>query len=336
MVDQIADISGTPMPTGYVDSPAARVEVASAFSAAGIDISGKQVAGEFQRKLAEGVAYVNLHDAEADFVKRMGSSLVTCRRAVLEGILSPLDQRTGICNGCSHSTAAWLAWVNRFIRAGDCPVPREVTFLCGYLLGRQGLRGDSGAYPNYTAKGFHDIGVLPIDCGGKYKFRDMTIYQQEDVCVALRDNPLLLPEWVDAMGPLKTRVFNPASGSLVADCMYSFYPVTFGTSMQGRTSPNPGGFSGLYMLRDPWGRPAGHETCGSGAGTYRGRAFILKTESWWGADFYPGTNFPKHRVTIQTDNGPRLLYPGQEAIWLDEWMQYKPECWAYAWPGSAS
>jgi hypothetical protein len=333
----IVDISTIQMPMGYVDCQVARADVASAFAAAGVDISGKTVAGEFQRKLSQGVSYINLHDFEVDFIRGQGASLVKSRRPVLDcGILSPLDQKTGICDGCSHSTAAWLAWVARFVNAGDCPVPREVTFLAPYLMGRQGLRGDSGAYPNYTCKGYYENGVLPVDAGGKYKLRDMTIYQQEDVCVALRDNPVLLAEWLDAMAPLKTRVFNPNSGSLVADCIASYYPVTFGTCMQGNTAPNPGGVASLYVLRDPWMRPAGHETVGSGIAAYRGRIILLRSESWFGANFFPGGSFPGHRVAIHTDNGTKLLYPGQSAVWLDEWMNANVECWGVGWPGSAA
>src|SRR5207245_36517 len=134
-----------------------------------------------------------------------------------------LAQQTGICNGCSHSCAPWLSWCFRFVNSGDCPVPREVTFLGGYLLGREmGLlsRGDSGAFPNYTAKGYHELGVLPVDAAGKYNFRDMTPEQQESICIALRDKPSLLSEWVAAMAPLKTRVYSPNQAALVADCLF--------------------------------------------------------------------------------------------------------------------
>lgn len=333
----MTDISQTPMPMGYVDCPVARADVASAFAAAGVDISGKTVEGEFKRKLSQGTFYVNLHDAEVDFIRGQGGSLVKSKRSVLDcGILSPLDQKTGICDGCSHSTAAWLAWVNRYVRSGDCPIPREVTFLAPYLMGRQGLRGDNGAYPNYTCKGYYENGVLPVDCGGKYDFRNLTIYQQEDLCVQMRDNPVLLAEWRDAMAPLKTRIFNPNSGSLVADCVFSFYPVTFGSSMQINTAPNPGGVSSLYQLRDGWGRPAGHETACSGAYSYQGRVYGLKTESWFGADYFPGGKFPEHRITVQTDEGQKLLYPGQGAFEMSSWMAANPECWAVGWPGSAA
>lgn len=319
-------------PLGYVDSPEARAEVTSAFAAAGVDISGNSVAGEWQRLMSQGVAYINLHDAEVDFTRAMGSSLVKSRRAVMDcGVFSPLDQQTGICNGCSHSCAGWLSWVNRYVNSGDCPVPREVLFLAPYLLGRAGLRGDSGAYPNYTCKGFHELGVLPVDCGGKYKFREMTIYQQEDLCVQMRDNPRFGPEWIESMAPLKTRVYFPQGSSLVADCIASRYPVTFGTSVQNTEAPNPGGISGIYRLN------GGHETCGSGLASYKGRTILLKTESWWGANYFPGSKFgPSYRITIQTDAGPKLLYPGQGAMWLDEWMRYGPECWAVGWPGSAA
>lgn len=337
MTGTFADLSSIPMPMGYVDCPIARAEVASAFSAAGVDISGRSVEGEFQRKVSQGICYINLHDAEVDFIRGQMQSLVKSNRPITEsGVLSPLDQKTGICNGCSHSTAAWLAWVNRFVNAGDCPVPREVTFIGAYLLGRQGLQGDSGAYPNYTAKGYHELGVLPIDCKGRYNFLNMSIYEQEDVCVSLRDNPSFQSAWIDAMAPLKARVFNPEAASLVADCVASFYPVTFGSSMQINVAPNPGGISGLYQLRDFWGRPAGHETVCSGVFTYQGETYGLKTESWFGADYFPGGKFKEHRITVQTDNGPKLLYPGQGAFKLSPWMSYKPECWAIGWPGSAA
>lgn len=327
----------TPMPMGYVNCPIARAAVKQSFAAAGVDLTTKSIHGEWARKKAEGVAYINLHDAEADFIRRQGPSLIRSRRNVMDcGVLQPISQRTGICNGCSHSVSGWLSWVNRFVRSGDCLVPREVTFIGGYLLGRQGLRGDSGAYPNYTAKGYHDIGVLPIDAGGKYNFRDMTPEQQESICEAMRDNPELSAEWLAAMAPLKSRVFNPDDAESVADCLASYYPVTFGSSMQTNVAPNPGGISSLYQLRDGWGRPAGHETAGSGLAVYKGRDILLKTESWWGANYYPGGAFPEHRVTIMTDDGPKLLYPGQGAMWLDEWMSHQPECWAYGWPGSAA
>jgi len=330
------DIIKNPPPMGYVDCPKARADVASAFAAAGVDISGKSVQGEFQRQIAQGNCYINLHDYEADFISRQMQTLVKSHRNIIGGVLQPFSQRTGICNGCSHSTAPWLSWCYRFVNSGDCAVPREVTFLGGYFLGRQGLSGDSGAYPNYTAKGYHDIGVLPVDCGGKYDFANMTPEQQESICEALRDNPVLLKEWVAAMHPLKSRVFSPQDGNLVADCLASGYAVTFGSSAQINNAPNPGGVSSLYVLRDAWGRPAGHETCGSGVYTYRGEVFGMKTESWYGANYYPGGAFPEHRITVQTDAGPKLLYPGQGAFKLSDWMSYKPECWAYAWPGSAA
>lgn len=333
----IHDIIANPPPMGYVDCPEARAAVAASFAAAGVDLSGKPVAGEFKRQIAAGNCYINLHDYEADFIRGQGSALVKGNRNILGGVLQPLSQRTGICNGCSHSCAPWLSWCYRFVNSGDCPIPREVTVLGGYLLGRQGLRGDSGAYPNYTAKGYHDIGVLPVDAGGKYRFDQMTPEEQEDVCIALRDAPSLRPEWVAAMALLKTRVFSIATADLVADCIASGYAVTFGSSMQMNVAPNPGGISSLYQLRDGWGRPAGHETTCSGIATLKGRVMGFKTESWLGANWYPSGNFPSHQITIQTDAGPKTLYPGQGAFWLDDWMnQGTPECWAYSYPGSAT
>lgn len=319
-------------PTGYVDSPEARAEVKAAFAASGIDISGENVAGEWQRKLSQGICYINLHDAEFDFIRGQGSSLVKSLRPVMDcGILRPFHQLTGICNGCSHSTGGWLSWVNRFVMAGDCPVPREVTFLGAYLLGRNGLRGDSGAYPNYTCKAYHDLGVLPVDCGGKYDLLNMTPEQQENLCVMMRDNPVFAREWLDAMAPLKTRVNSPQGAALVADSIASYYPTTFGAGVQNSVAPANGGISSIYSLGGQ-----GHETCGTGLASYKGRTILLKTESWFGMDGFPGKNFPGYRVVIMTDAGPKTLWPGQGAVWLDDWMRYGPECWAIGWPGSAA
>ena len=330
-------------PTGYVDSPKAREVQLDAFAAAGVDLTTRTVAGEFQRLVSQGVSYLNLHDAEADFIRGAGAGLVRSLRNITPcGILEPFGQQTGICNGCSHSTGAWLSWCNRFVASGDCPEPREVTFLGGYLLGRELTmlsRGDSGAFPSYTIAGFHDFGVLPVDCGGKFNLRALPPHgptSQESLCVQMRDRPGLYPEWLAAMHPLKTRVFQPTNEASVLDCLASRYAVTFGSSYQARESSRANPVSALYMLTDGWGRPTGHETCGSGFFVYRGRAGLLKTESWWNANQYPGGDHHEKRVVIQTDSGPRQLYRGQCAIWADEWMRSRPESWAVGWPGSAA
>ncbi len=322
-------------PLGYVfDQDVIDLNVA-AFAAAGVDLHSGKFNGACEAKIEAGIAYENLQDYTRDFINGEGSRLVKSqRRIAASGILEPFGQVTGICDGCSFSEGAWVAWCVNFVRNGQGPVPREVLFVAPYLLGRGNLRGDSGAYPSYSAKGYHDVGVLPVDCGGRFEFRDMQphgIGSQEAVAVQLRDTPRLLPEWLAAMAPLRTRVFKPQSPWSLADCLASGFPVTVGSSKQITPAPVGGdGVSRLVQLR------GGHETLNDGWFTLRGRLGFLKRESWWNVKF-PGQAWPNMRVTIQTDNGPKQLYEGQGACWADEWWNVgQPEPWAIGFPGSVA
>ena len=233
-----------------------------------------------------------------------------------------------------------MAWCVNFVRNGQGPVPREVLFVAPYLAGRHGLSGDSGAYPSYSARAYHDWGLCPVDVPGPYDFRSMTPHgpnSQESVAIKMRDSTRVLNEWLDTMASLRCRVFKPQSMWSLADCVASGFPVTVGSDKQINSPQiNGSGVSSLYQLRDRYGRTAGHETLIDGWFTLGGRLGFIKRESWWNV-LFPGKGWADDRVTIQTDDGPRRLYEGQGACWADEWWNVgKPEPWAIGFPGSVA
>lgn len=285
---------------------------------------------------AAGVNYFNLIDLVADYLRK--GTFVASRRKFIDcgkqgRILAPLFQQTGICDGCSFGEAAFVAWVARWVLTGAGDPPRECSFLWPYLGGRvlsiTGY-GDTGACPPYSAQLYHDYGVLPVNCGGKYNLADLPPHgdgSQEALCIQMRDldNPLR-PEWIEAASRYRCRIYPPTGGAeSIADLIKTGRPSTFGCSYQAKpVAPNSNGVSSLYYC-------GGHETFGSGFFRWRGRLGFIKTESW---GLFPADNWPENRVTIQTDDGPRVLYPGQSALWADEWMACRPECWAIDGPGS--
>lgn len=333
-MDEIEDLpSNHPlvgMPTGYVyDAPSVALVKGTVALACGAE---NGIAGA-----ASGVNYFNLTAFSADWLSR--GDCVTSRRRIIDlgadgKILEPLAQETGICDGCSFGEAAFESWCARYVMTGCGPKPRETSFLWPYLGGRELSitgRGDSGACPPYSAKLYHDVGALPVNCGGKFDMTNLPPHgsgSQEELCVQMRDNPRLLQEWVDAAAPFKCPVFSPDDAEMVADCVKTGRVVTFGCGYQSREAiVGSNGVSLLYRLN------GGHETRCTGFFRLNGRLGFLKSESWWNI-LFPGSKWPNHRVVIQTDDGPRTLYPGQCAVWADEWMRCQPECWGIGAPGS--
>jgi hypothetical protein len=321
-------------PTGYVHHEPSIERVVRTIAMSSAEQSG--IAGATQRAISDGTHYVNLTAFAADLFRR-GDVMTSQRRSIDCGddgqILEPLAQQTGICDGCSFGEAALVAWCARWVLCGAGEKPRECSFLWPYLAGRDLTvvsRGDTGAIPPLSAQLYHDVGVLPVNCKGRFDLSKLPPHgtnSQESLCVRMRDTPQLLQEWQETAAPYKCRIYSPRTAWDVADCITTGRPVTFGCSYQAReTQPGSNGISSLYSL-------GGHETFGSGWFTLHGKLGFIKTESWWNA-FYPGSCWPDHRVVIQTDDGPRKLYPGQAALWADEWMRCQPECWALDAPGT--
>lgn len=313
----------TNRPTGYVYDQSVIDSNVAAFAAAGVDLQSP-FAGSAQRLIDSGVTYVNLVDNEVEFLASNRSGYTkTGRKLTDAGSFQPVSQRTGICVGCGFSTAQWLAWISRYVTSGDCEIPQEVSLIAPYLLGRNGLRGDSGAYPSYSAKASHDFGVMAVkDVDGS-----MNPESQESMAVSLRDSAAMERSWIDAMASRKTRVYQPKEMMGVADCIANLYPVTVGMGYQiTESTPATKGISSFYKLN------GGHETCITGWFMSGGQLHFIKNESW--GDF-PGSNWPDKRVTVNVDGrGPVKLYVGQGACKaLDLWY-YRPECWAIGYVGS--
>jgi hypothetical protein len=320
-------------PTGYVRDDASTISVRAACA-----VSPSSFSGSTKRAIESGTHYVNLKSYVASWLATKDP--VISRRKLIDcgndgRVLTPLAQQTGICDGCSFGEAAFTAWCANYVATGVGPRPREVSFIWPYLAGRilsiTGY-GDSGACPPYSAQAYHDLGVLPVDCGGRYNLVDLPPHgprSQEELCVQMRDNPRLLDEWKAAAQGLECRVFNPQDMWTIADCVTTLRPVTFGSSGQMvEARPGSNGVSQIYDLH------GGHETFAEGWFTLNGRLGFIKMESWWNASGYPGSQYHNNRVEISTDEGKKLLYPGQGAIWADEWMHWSPECWAIDTPGS--
>jgi hypothetical protein len=334
------EVSMPVMPTGYVYHAQTIDRAESQLGASAATASVPGITGATKAMIGRGIHYWNLTAFLADLLKRQ--TIVMSQRKLIDcgpdgKVLEPLGQQTGICDGCSFGEAALIAWAARYVAAGLGPIPRECSFLWPYLAGRDLSvisGGDSGALPALSALLYHDVGALPVDECGLQDLPPHGPKSQESLCVQMRDNPRLRQEWVDRAARFKAAVYVPRDPWEVGDCLSTLRPVTFGGSYQARESvPGGNGVSSLYQLRDGWGRPAGHETFASGWFTLRGRLGFIKTESWWNAA-YPASKWPGGRVQIQTDDGPKMLYPGQCAIWADEWMSGRPECWAVDAPGS--
>lgn len=314
------------LPLGADLDPVAREEVLGYFASSGVNVAPTGFSGAFEHLRSTGISFFSLRNYERDFIRDQGARLVKSRRPIApSGILAPLRQRTGICNGCSFSLAAWISWVAHYQTTRTGPVPREVSFAAAYLGSRGGLRGDSGAYPSHAAKMFHDVGVLPIDTKGRYNLADMTPSQQEDIAIWLRDNPVFEKAWLDSMQELTCRVTSPRSQDEVLDSISSLCCVTNGMSVQP-APPRVGsdGVSSFYSLN------GGHETAISGWFVYRNRIGVIQDNSW--GDI-PATDWPEKRISIRTDDGVVKLFEGEAAIWLDELASYRPEWWTVGNPG---
>lgn len=316
-------------PLGYIYDPEA---IASALDS-GLFAASAGVSEISGAAKSSGLSYFNLTAFCADFL-RSNPEVAGGRRTIDLGadgvILEPLGQQTGICNGCSHGEAAFQSWCHRYVTTGG-PVPQRVSFAWAYLAGRDSMyvkRGDSGAIPSLTIRAYHDYGVLPV---GLTEFKDLLPHgpnSEESLCIRFRDNPkAFIDQYRMRAQPFKTRVYAPNGAWDVADCVHTGRAVTFGTGVQGREArPGTNGVSSLYSLN------GGHETFCSGWALVNGRLVFLKTESWYNANHYPGSQYPNNRVVLQTDDGPKLLYPGQCAVWADEWLSNRVECWAVGAP----
>jgi hypothetical protein len=319
-------------PTGYVFDQAVIDENVAAFGAMGVDLHTGKLNGTCERKIDAGVCYENIRDFEADYLKPADRQHTrTGRRITPGGILEPILQKTGICVGCGFSAAQWLAWVARYVATGTGPIPQEVSLVGPYLLGRANIRGDNGAYPSYSARGSHDVGILTVEAlcrAMRIEASSMTTAKQEEIAVEKRDNPTFPGLWLDAMEPLKTRVYKPNSAWATADCLASLYLVPIGMGWQVNEPLVSGdGISSWYHLN------GGHETLLDGWFTRGGRLGFLKSESW---GQFPASKWPEHRITIQTDDGPKRLYEGQCACMADELWSHGPEPWAIGYPGSVA
>lgn len=322
----------TNRPTGYIYDQGVIDTNVAAFSAAGVDLQSP-FAGSAQRLIDSGITYMNLVDNEVEFLASNRSGYTkTGRKLTDAGSFHPVSQRTGICVGCGFSTAQWLAWVSRYVTSGDCELPQEVSLIAPYLLGRNGLRGDSGAYPSYSARASHDFGVLTAaEVSASYDVDTLsaTPEYQEAVAVSRRDHQAMEVAWIRAMASRKTRVYQPKEMMGIADCIANLYPVTVGMGYQiTESTPVTKGISSFYKLN------GGHETCITGWFMSVGQLHFIKSESW--GDF-PGNNWPDNRVTVNVDGrGPMKLYVGQGACKaLDLWY-YRGEYWAIGYVGSVT
>ena len=320
----------TEQPLGYVYDASVIESNKQAFGAMGVDLTANSLKGACQRKIDSGIKYENIKDYEAEYLRDAGPRFIRTGRAITPGgTLAPISQQSGVCVGCAYSAAQWLAWCARYVLTGTGPIPQEVSLVAPYLVGRGNLRGDSGAYPSHSALGSHDVGVLTVE--GLCLVRgiaapNMTTRQQEAIAIEMRDRPKLPGAWLDAMAPLRTRVFSPKSMSGVADCLASGYPVTVGMGSQiVETTPSGDGISGWYRLR------GGHETVIDGWFRQDDQLGFIKSESW---GTYPASKWPGKRVVLQTDDGPMTLYEGQGACWAVDLMAVKPELWAVGFAGS--
>lgn len=313
----------TNRPTGYIYDQSVIDSNVAEFAAAGVNLQSP-FAGSAQRLIDSGVTYMNLVDNEVEFLASNRSGYTKTGRKIAEaGSFQPVSQRTGICVGCGFSTAQWLAWVSRYVNSGDCELPQEVSLIAPYLLGRNGLRGDSGAYPSYSARSSHDYGVLTVaDVDGS-----MNPEAQENVAISRRDSSAMDKSWIDAMSNRKTRVYQPREMMGIADCIANLYPVTVGMGYQiTESTPATKGISSFYRLN------GGHETCVTGWFMSGGQLHFIKSESW--GDF-PGSNWPGKHVTVNVDNrGPIKLYIGQGACKAIDLWYHRPECWAIGYVGS--
>lgn len=328
------------MPSGYVYDKASVDEAELAYSAASGPLL-EQWAGSTKKMIDQGITYFNLMKYPADLLRRPNmSGIITSQRKLLDcgtdgAVLEPYGQGTGICNGCSHSMAPFITACWNYVLSGG-PIPKEYTFIGPYLAGRDmGMisRGDTGSIPPITIRVMHDVGSLPVDCGGPYDFTKMPPHgpkSQESVAVALRDNPKWLPEWVESAANHKSRVLPTGRDAwMVADTISNGRCVTKGAGYQ-INSPVVGdnGVSGIYSLGG-----GGHETLFCGWAIVGGRLMLITLESWWNVKF-PGAKWLGYRVLLKHDKGANLLYPGQGAVDAASYVNRCTELWGVDYPGS--
>lgn len=329
------DLDLPAMPCGYVRHQPT-IDAVRAYCAG----PPSDITGAAQRMIASGVHYMNLTSFVADFLKKDRATFVMSNRKLIdlgdEGVvIAPYLQVRGTCDGASHSDMATWSWIVNYVLTGSGPYPSECSLAWAYLAGRD-LRyvgaGDSGAIPGLTVRTYHDIGPLPMSLAPD--LRDLvpcgTGQSQESVCMQYCNDPSpFLAKYADAITTqgLGCRVFSPQDAWSVADCIASYRPVTYGCGYQaGQPQTGGNGISSIYNLA-----PNAHETAGVGFFTLNGRLGLIKRESW-GA--YPGQGWPNNRVTINTDDGQKILFPGESALWADSWLACGPEVWAIGNPGS--
>lgn len=322
------------LPTGYIRH---EPSIAEARQFVPMSAGNKAIAGKAK---ASGRNYFNIMDLVAGYLKGLSEGELAAfaggRPTIDLGadgvVLMPLGQLSGVCNGCSHSEAATNAWIAHYAMLGTGPKPERCSFAWAYLISRDSQyvgRGDSGGIPSLTVRGYHDVGPLPIS-----QFKELAALpphgndSEEAICIAYRDNP---KEWLNRVRsyaePYPTSVYQPSGGEDIADCIQTLHPVTFGASVQCSEPPVGGnGISSLYNLG------GGHETESEGWLRLNGRLGFIKKESWWNV-LFPASQWPHHRITVMTDDGPRTLYPGQAVVWADEWLRFGPESWAIGNPG---
>ncbi len=328
-------------PTGYVFN----AEATENTKAACLATAPSDFMGAAKRLIASGVHYFNLRAFQADYLradydqnmKAFRSYQHSLRKVIDLGadgiVLAPLGQTTGTCNGESAGEALTVALAANYVATGTGPKPAEFTAIGPYLAGRELSitgKGDSGSCPAYSTQFYHDFGGMPVTAGGFDKLPPNGPGSQESQMVARRDKPSIPQEWVDACGPYKIRTFSPSDQWEVADAIATFRPVQKGAPYQIReTAPGGNGISALYKFP----RNGAHATFFEGFGTLQGRLIGITMESWWNVT-YPGSQWPDHRVVIQTDDGPQKLYPGQGAFWMDQFVPTCTDLWAYDYPGS--
>lgn len=334
MSDDVIDPSLLNVPTGYAYDQQLTEETQRAYTASA-DLA--QFAGATKRMIAEGTKYFNLTAFQADLLRRPNmSGIVTSKRQLLDcgedgAVLVPISQRSGVCAGVSAGEQMLLTECYAYVMAGG-RIPVESLAIWPYLAGRNGLKGDNGSYPAVIARTFHDLGVLPVTTKGKYDFRNMTEYDQETLCIQMRDKPVLFPEWREAAAANGlARVYNPGKDIWsIADCISNGRAVNKGSGYQINVAPGlqSNGVSTLYRLN------GGHATCFVGWAIVKGELVFITLESWYSSAKFPAGKYPSGRVLLKTDGGDHLLYPGQGAVRAADFAPVCTDLWALDRPGT--
>lgn len=336
MSDQEFDFG---LPTGYVYNEEQTLLLKAA-TAAPVDQS---FSGTAKRMVASGVHYFNLRSYQASYLKALSSAgrlseYQSSQRKLVDlgpdGMqFLPLGQLSGTCNGESFAETVTLSLVANYVATGTGPLPIEFTAIMPYLLGRDMSivsRGDTGSVPAISVRGAHDVGSMPVTCGGFNKLPPNGNNSQETQMIARRDNPKIPQEWIDASAPYKSRVWSPDNEWEVADAIATLRPVQKGSQYQvNETAPGSTGISTLYKFP----RNGAHATMFEGWATYKGELIGITMESWWNV-LFPGSKWPHNRVVLQTDEGPKILYLGQAAFYMKQFVSLCTDLWAVDSPGT--